>query len=73
MGVEGRGSGLELGQHTLPAEEGSTRGQAEGMKGAGWEAGSCRLTDDEDRHEGPTGHWDGGGQCRHPELRAGWV
>lgn len=26
------------------------------------------LTDDEDRHEGSTRHWDGGGQGRHPEL-----
>lgn len=27
-----------------------------------------KLTNDKDRHEGPTGHRDGGSQGRHPEL-----
>lgn len=62
------GFGLELGQNPVLGRGGIYKGQPEGMKGTGWKAGSCRLTNDKDRHEGPTGHWDGSGQCRHPEL-----
>lgn len=35
----------------------------------GFSTVKMKITDDEDWHEGSTGHWDGGGQSRHPELR----
>lgn len=58
------GLGLRLDQNPLPGREGA----ASGWEGCRLGEQAAELTNDKDRHEGPTGHWDGGGQCGHPEL-----